>query len=174
MPYPKCCWSNSKRRYQRHAGPSAASKSSRKAKPLPETTVRGLPVCLLQSPDIHSQALKFLFDHCPNFPNFEGNVGTRDLAQYDMHMHSELILKDIVLFPDMPDQLAGVVDSKLRHLSGNLPRVSRSANLHPTRVLSTLQRGSGLSVGPEGDIRNSYFPPTTPFIAGGLDSIPWP
>ncbi|SJL01279.1 uncharacterized protein ARMOST_04597 [Armillaria ostoyae] len=35
MPYSKHRWSNSKRRYQRHAGPSAASKSSRKPKPLP-------------------------------------------------------------------------------------------------------------------------------------------
>ncbi|SJL01264.1 uncharacterized protein ARMOST_04582 [Armillaria ostoyae] len=141
MPYPKHRWSNSKRRYQRHAGPSTASKSSRKPKPLPG-----------------EYALKFLFDHCPKFPKFEGNVGTRDPAQYDMHLHSELILKDIVLFPDMLDQLAGVVDSKLHHLSGNLPQISRSANLHPTQVLSVLQRGSGLSVGPEGDIRNSYFP----------------
>ncbi|KAK0226938.1 hypothetical protein EDD85DRAFT_958183 [Armillaria nabsnona] len=140
MPYPKYCRSNSKRRYQRHAGPSAASKSSRKAKPLPG-----------------EYALIFLFDHCPKLPKFEGDVGTRDLAQYDMHLHSELILKDIFLFPDMPDQLTGVVDSKLRHLSGNLPRVSRSANLHPTRVLSALHRASGLSVGPEADIWNTYL-----------------
>ncbi|PBK65691.1 hypothetical protein ARMSODRAFT_1022134 [Armillaria solidipes] len=141
MPYPKHRWSNSKRRYQCHAGPSAASKFSRKPKPLPG-----------------EYALKFLFDHCPKFPKFEGDVGTLDPAQYDMHLHSELILKDIVLFLDMLDQLAGVVDSKLHHLDGNLPRVSRSANLHPTWVLSALQRGSGLSVGPEADIRNSYFP----------------
>ncbi|KAK0447999.1 hypothetical protein EV421DRAFT_1705895 [Armillaria borealis] len=124
----------------------------------PENTVRRSPAYSLQIPDIHSQALIFLFDHCPKFPKFEGDVGTRDPAQYDMHLHSELILKDIVLFPDMLDQLAGVVDSKLHHLGGNLPRVSRSANLHPTWVLSALQRGSGLSVGPEGNIRNSYFP----------------
>ncbi|KAK0447982.1 hypothetical protein EV421DRAFT_2033052 [Armillaria borealis] len=95
----------------------AAPKSSRKPKPLPG-----------------EYALKFLFDHCPKFPKFEGDVGTRDPAQYDMHLHSELILKDIVLFPDMLDQLAGVVDSKLHHLSGNLPRVSRSAN--DLRVIS--------------------------------------
>ncbi len=104
-------------------------------------------VCV-QAPDIHSQALKFLFGHCPKFPKFEGDAGTRDPAQYDMHMHSELILKDIFLFPDMLDQLAGVVDSKLYHLSGNLPRVSRSA----------LQGCSSLSVGPEADIWNSYLP----------------
>ncbi|KAK0483047.1 hypothetical protein EDD18DRAFT_1362142 [Armillaria luteobubalina] len=71
-------WSNSRRRYQR-VGPPAAFKSSGKPKP-----VSG------------EYALKFLFDHCPTFPKPAGfKVGIHDPAQYDMHLHSELILTDI-------------------------------------------------------------------------------
>ncbi|KAK0231425.1 hypothetical protein IW262DRAFT_1454438 [Armillaria fumosa] len=145
MPYAKHRWLNSKRRHQRHAGPSAACTSSGKPKP-----VSG------------EYALKFLFYHCPKFPkpaSFEGGVGIRDPAQYDMHLHSQLMLEDIVFFPDMLDQLAGVAHSRLRQLSGNLPRVSRSALLHPTRVSTyMLPRRSGPSAEPEVDILNRYIP----------------
>ncbi|KAK0498166.1 hypothetical protein EDD18DRAFT_79463 [Armillaria luteobubalina] len=162
MPYSKHRLLNSKRRYQRHAGPSAASKSSGKPKP-----VSG------------EYALKFLFYHCPKFPKpagFEGGVGIRDPAQYDMHLHSELMLKDIILFPDMLNQLAGVVDSRLHHLSGNLPRVSRSALLHPTRVsMYMLPHCSGPSATSEDGILGRYLPLqrrsslAASILFGGLD-----
>ncbi|KAK0231439.1 hypothetical protein IW262DRAFT_482628 [Armillaria fumosa] len=72
MPYPLAehRWSNSRRRHQGHAGPSAASTSFGKPKPLSG-----------------KYALKFLFYHCPKFlkpAGFEGGVGIRDPAQYDI------------------------------------------------------------------------------------------
>ncbi|KAK0498165.1 hypothetical protein EDD18DRAFT_79419 [Armillaria luteobubalina] len=136
-------WSNSESRYQRHAGPSTAS---RKPKSLSG-----------------EYALGFFFRYCPKFPKpagFEGEVDIRDPAQYDMHLHPGLILKDIIHFPDMLDQLAGVVDSRLRDFSGYLPRVSRYGLLHPTRVSTyMLPRCSGPSAesDSETDILNSIL-----------------
>ncbi|KAK0490409.1 hypothetical protein IW261DRAFT_11917 [Armillaria novae-zelandiae] len=148
MPYPLAehRWPNPRRRYQRHAGPPAASKSSVKPKP-----VSG------------EHALKFLFDHCPKFPKptFDGGVGIRDPVLYDMHLHSGLILKDIVLLLDMLGQLVGVVDPRLRHLNGHLPRVPQSALLHPTRVsMYMLPRCSDppAESDSEADILDRYIP----------------
>ncbi|KAK0231415.1 hypothetical protein IW262DRAFT_481605 [Armillaria fumosa] len=76
-----------------------------------------------------------------------------------MHLHPELILKDVVLFPDMLGQLGGVVESRLCHLSRNLPQVTLSAVLHPTRVsMYMLQRYSGPSAASEDGILRRYIP----------------
>ncbi|KAK0498156.1 hypothetical protein EDD18DRAFT_79015 [Armillaria luteobubalina] len=84
------------------------------------------------------QVLEHLFTCRPNFtklPGFEGSNGTRDPAQYDMHLHDRLILKDVVYFPDMLDQLADTVAS-----IGNtehLPQLSLAAinsPLHPAYI----------------------------------------
>ncbi|KAK0202595.1 hypothetical protein DFS33DRAFT_1384965 [Desarmillaria ectypa] len=123
--------SKSKRRAQRQAGPSAASTSPR----------NGIP---------GEDALKFLFDYRPKFTKlagFEGSFGTRDPAQHDMHMHSQLLLKDIILFPDMLKQLACVVDSKLyfqTRSTRKLPRISSSDDLEPQRY-PNLQKLSSLA-----------------------------
>ncbi|KAK0205961.1 hypothetical protein DFS33DRAFT_546600 [Desarmillaria ectypa] len=135
--------SKSKRRNQRQAGQSAASTSSRNA---------------LSGED----ALEFLFDYRPKFTKragFTGSAGTRDLAQYDMHMHSQLILKDIILFPDMLKQLAGVADPKRfpqTRGTRKLPRVPAGHDLHPQRIPENLKAASGFTIGPEIDLRRQY------------------
>ncbi|PBL01857.1 hypothetical protein ARMGADRAFT_1071355 [Armillaria gallica] len=136
--------SKSKRRDQRQAGPSAASTSSR-------SSFSG------------EDALKSLFDRRPKFTkpaDFKGSVGTRDPAQYDMHLHSQLILKDIVLFPDMLDQLAGAVDYKLYPPTGGtmkLPRVPDSHVLDPDRVSMTLKEDKkGFKIRHESDLQTEY------------------
>ncbi|KAK0437296.1 uncharacterized protein EV420DRAFT_1588509, partial [Desarmillaria tabescens] len=135
--------SKSTRRSQRQAGPSAASTPSRN---------------VFSGED----ALEFLFNYRPKFikpEGFEGSEGTRDPAQYDMHMHSQLLLKDVVLFPDMLQQLAGVVDSKLRPSTGstrNLPQVPGSDDLYPQRVRLRLGANGGFTIGPEADLQREY------------------
>ncbi|KAK0498142.1 hypothetical protein EDD18DRAFT_78666 [Armillaria luteobubalina] len=168
MPYPLAehRWPNPRRRHHRPAGPPAASNSSRKPKP-----------------PSGEYALKFLSNHCLKFPkpsSFDGAVGIRDPAQYDMHLHSGLILKGVVLFPDMLDQLAGVLDSRLRHLSANLPPVTQSTRLPPTRV-SMLLRCSGPSAESDSEadildsIQDKYIPLqrrsslAAPILSAGLD-----
>ncbi|KAK0226934.1 hypothetical protein EDD85DRAFT_153666 [Armillaria nabsnona] len=133
----------SKRRDQRQAGPSVVSTIS-------EDTLPGEDV------------LKSLFDYWPKFSKkagFTGSFGTRDPAQYDMHLHSQLILKDIVLFPDMFDQLAGVVDSKLYPSTGStkkLPRVSYFDALDSENVRSEMEAPLGFTIGPEIDLQDKY------------------
>ncbi|PBL01837.1 hypothetical protein ARMGADRAFT_230809 [Armillaria gallica] len=135
--------SKSKRRDRRQAGPSAPSTSSREA-------------------SSGEDALNFLFSYPPKFikqAGFEGSVGTRDPAHYDMHLHSQLILKDVIPFPDMLEQLAGVVDSKRFPSTGNtrsLPRVPYDHNLHRRLVREKLKAGSGITIGPEADLQKQY------------------
>ncbi len=128
----------------------------------PEKTVGTLLIYLLQITDIDLQALNFLFSYPPKFikqAGFEGSVGTRDPAHYDMHLHSQLILKDVMPFPDMLEQLAGVVDSKRFPSTGNtrsLPRVPYDHDLHRLRVREKLQADSGITIGPEADLQKQY------------------
>ncbi|KAK0490396.1 hypothetical protein IW261DRAFT_11613 [Armillaria novae-zelandiae] len=73
-----------------------------------------------------------------------------------MHLHSRLILKDVVLFPDMLEQLASVVDSKRFPSIGStgcLPRVPASNELHPDRIRSKVM---GYTIGPESDLQKHY------------------
>ncbi|KAK0447981.1 hypothetical protein EV421DRAFT_1900645 [Armillaria borealis] len=105
-------------------------------------------------------ALQSLFDYRPEFTKlagFEGSFGTRDPAQYDMHLHSQLILKDIVLFPDMLNQLAGVVPYPSTGNTKKLPRVSDFDALHPVNVLSRMNAlDGGFTIGPESDLQTQY------------------
>ncbi|KAK0205964.1 hypothetical protein DFS33DRAFT_1381067 [Desarmillaria ectypa] len=135
--------SKSKRRNQRQAGQSAASTSSRNA---------------LSGED----ALEFLFDYRPKFtkpPGFERSDRSRNPAQYDMHLHSQLILKDIILFPDMLKQLAGVADPKRfpqTRGTRKLPLVPDGHDLHPHRIRENLKAASGFTIGPEIDLQRQY------------------
>ncbi|SJL01284.1 uncharacterized protein ARMOST_04602 [Armillaria ostoyae] len=135
--------SKSKRRNQRQAGSSAASTSSRKA-------------------SSGEDALEFLFNYRPQFTKkagFAGSVGTRSPVYYDMHLHSRLILKDVILFPDMLNQLAGVVDSNRFPSTGStrcLPRVPASDTLHPDNVPQEMKAPSGFTIGPESDLQERY------------------
>lgn len=132
--------SSRKRGGQRAAGPSAVSTD----------TISG------------ENALEFLFNYRPKFvklKNFEGSNGTRDPSPYDMHLHPQLILKDIILFPDMLKQLAGVVDSKPSHLTrgnGSLPRVAINGPLDPEQVSSRMKDSTGITIGPEADLQGEY------------------
>ncbi len=76
-----------------------------------------------------------------------------------MHLHSHLILKDVVSFPDMLEQLVDVVDSKLDQSNGNtkiLPRVPNGHDLHRQRVIKKLNGTSGITVGHESDLQKNY------------------
>ncbi|KAK0498160.1 hypothetical protein EDD18DRAFT_1350781 [Armillaria luteobubalina] len=137
--------SKSRRRDQRQARPSAPSTSSREASSSGE------------------DALELLFNNPPKFikqAGFEGSIGTRDPAHYDMHLHSQLILKDVISFPDMLEQLAGVVDSKRFPSTGktkSLPRVPRDHDLHRLQVHEALQvENLGITIGPEADLQRQY------------------
>ncbi|KAK0231417.1 hypothetical protein IW262DRAFT_1478622, partial [Armillaria fumosa] len=131
MPHSEC-------RNQRRAGPSAASTSS------------------------GEDALEFLFNYRPKFnkkAGFMGSSGTRDPSYYDMHLHSRLILKDVVLFPDMLNQLAGVVDFKRFPSTGStrcLPRVPASYTLHPDTIPEVMEAPEGFTIGPESDLEMRY------------------
>ncbi|KAK0231444.1 hypothetical protein IW262DRAFT_1454455 [Armillaria fumosa] len=146
--------SKSKRRDQRQAGPSAASTSSGKA-------------------SSGEDALESLFNCRPEFvklAGFDGSEGTRNPAHYDMHLHSQLILKDVVLFPDMLEQLAGVVDSKRFSSTGStacLPRVPISNALHPKMVAKKLKP---YTIGPESDLQKHYpdLPKLSSLVASTL------
>ncbi|KAK0437290.1 uncharacterized protein EV420DRAFT_1753512 [Desarmillaria tabescens] len=135
--------SKSKRRNQRQVRPPAASAPS-------EDTVPG------------EDALEFLFNYRPKFKKptgFEGSDGTRGTAQYDMHLHSQLILKDIILFPDMLEQLAGAVNSQHCTSTGSirdLPPVPEGHDLHRLSVHQNLQEFEGIEIGPEVDLQRQY------------------
>ncbi|KAK0231424.1 hypothetical protein IW262DRAFT_1454437 [Armillaria fumosa] len=109
-------------------------------------------------------ALKYLFTCWPQFTKlkgFKGSHDTRNPAHYDMHLHSQLILKDIVSFPDMFDQLDGVVDSKIKpFLSRNaaiqLPRIEASSILRPEAVSRVLNEDSNWIVSHEATLQKSY------------------
>ncbi|KAK0490413.1 hypothetical protein IW261DRAFT_1601273 [Armillaria novae-zelandiae] len=121
-------------RPQRQVGPSAASASSRDVLP-------------------GEEALEFLFNYQPKFAKkagFDGSDGTRNPAHYDMHLHSQLILKDV---------LAGVVDSKRFPSTGSarcLPRVPASAPLHPDQLPLRMKSPIGFTIGPESDLEKHY------------------
>ncbi|KAK0498169.1 hypothetical protein EDD18DRAFT_79528 [Armillaria luteobubalina] len=107
-------------------------------------------------------ALEFLFNYRPKFrktAGFTGSSGTRDPSYYDMHLHSRLILKDVVLFPDMLNQLAGVVDSKHFPSTGStrcLPRVPALFTLHPDVIPDVMDAPGGFTIGPESDLETQY------------------
>ncbi len=149
--------SNRRRGGRRAAGPSAASTDTTSGENGAQAS--GLSAF---STDSDSQALKFLFNYRPKFvklKNFEGSNGTRDPAQYDMHLHPQLILKDIILFPDMLKQLAGVVESEPSHLirsNGSLPRVAINGLLDPDQVSSSMESSTGITIGPEADLQGEY------------------
>ncbi|PBK65683.1 hypothetical protein ARMSODRAFT_1087307, partial [Armillaria solidipes] len=104
----------------------------------PSTRVKRRPA----SDKSGADALEHLFTRRPTFtklPGFKGSRDTRGPAHYDMHLHPRLILKDIVSFPDMLDQLSGVVDSKIQEFisksaTKSLPRISVTSALHKARV----------------------------------------
>ncbi|KAK0437291.1 uncharacterized protein EV420DRAFT_1753526 [Desarmillaria tabescens] len=88
--------------------------------------------------------------------DFEGSDGTRSTAQYDMHLHPQLILKDIIFFPNMLEHLADVVNSKLYLSTGNtrsLSQVPDGHDLHRRRVHEVLNATSGFTIGPEADLQ---------------------
>lgn len=153
--------SKSNRRNQRQAGPAATSTSSRRTSSGEDGTyASGI---FASNVNVGSQALKSLFDRRPKFTkpaSFLGSAGTRDPAQYDMHLHSQLILKDVVLFPDMLDQLVGAVNSKLYPPTGGtmkLPRVPDSHVLDPALVRKQLKEDkSGFIISHESDLQKSY------------------
>ncbi|KAK0191553.1 hypothetical protein F5146DRAFT_605344 [Armillaria mellea] len=106
------------------------------------------------------QVLEHLFTCRPKFtklPGFEGSNGTRDPAQYDMHLHDRLILKDVVFFPDMLDQLADAVT-----LIGNtehLPQLSLAdinAPLHPDCIETKLDDEKLFKIGHEASLQAIY------------------
>ncbi|KAK0452002.1 uncharacterized protein EV420DRAFT_702442 [Desarmillaria tabescens] len=109
-------------------------------------------------------ALKDLFAHRPTFtkrPGFRGSRDTRGPAHYDMHLHPQLILKDIVYFRDMLDQLSKVVDTKIQDFTSNsptksLPRVSAASVLHKANVSTEVQTSGTWVVGHEADLQKAY------------------
>ncbi len=78
-----------------------------------------------------------------------------------MHLHSRLTLKDIVSFPDMFDQLAGVVDSKIkpflsRNAAKQLPQVDVSGILCPELLSKVLANKRTWTVSHEATLQKSY------------------
>ncbi|KAK0490411.1 hypothetical protein IW261DRAFT_11959 [Armillaria novae-zelandiae] len=106
------------------------------------------------------QVLEHLFTCWPKFtklPGFEGSNGTRDPAQYDMHLHDRLILKDVVFFPDMLDQLADAV-AFIGHTE-HLPQLSLAdinAPLHPSCIESKLGDKRQFRIGHETTLQAIY------------------
>ncbi|KAK0429852.1 hypothetical protein EV421DRAFT_1913971 [Armillaria borealis] len=106
------------------------------------------------------QVLGHLFTCRPKFtklPGFEGSNGTRDPAQYDMHLHDRLILKDVVFFPDMLDQLAGAVP--LIGSTKHLPQLSLAdvhAPLHPDCIETKLGDTKQFTIGHETSLQAIY------------------
>lgn len=100
----------------------------------------------------------------PKFTKLEGFTGsrdTRDFAHYDMHLHSQLTLKNIVYFPDMFNQLAEVVNSKMkpfrsRNAAKQLPHVDASCTLHQRLVSETLDEEGTWIIGREDMLQEIY------------------
>ncbi|KAK0205958.1 hypothetical protein DFS33DRAFT_1381055 [Desarmillaria ectypa] len=110
------------------------------------------------------EALNHLFTRRPTFtkrPGFTGSGDTRGYAHYDMHLHPRLILKDIVSFPDMLDQLSGVVDSKIQDFISNsptkrVPCIPVMSVLRKAAVSEVVETPGHWVIGPEADLQRAY------------------
>ncbi|PBK65707.1 hypothetical protein ARMSODRAFT_433273 [Armillaria solidipes] len=97
-------------------------------------------------------------------PGFKGSRDTRGPAHYDMHLHPRLILKDIVSFPDMLNQLSGVVDSKIQEfisksVTKSLPRISVTSALRKasvSEVVSDNPDSESWFIGHEVELQRAY------------------
>ncbi|KAK0498139.1 hypothetical protein EDD18DRAFT_78603 [Armillaria luteobubalina] len=128
----------------------------------PSTTAKRRPA----SDKTGADALQHLFTRRPTFtklPGFNGSRDTRGPAHYDTHLHPQLILKDIVSFPDMLDQLSGIVDCKIQEFisesaAKSLPRISVKSALHPARVSEVFDNPNTKSwvIGHEVELQRAY------------------
>ncbi|SJL01255.1 uncharacterized protein ARMOST_04573 [Armillaria ostoyae] len=128
----------------------------------PSTRVKRRPA----SDKSGADALEHLFTRRPTFtklPGFKGSRDTRGPAHYDMHLHPRLILKDIVSFPDMLDQLSGVVDSKIQEFisksaTKSLPRISVTSALRKDSVSEVVDNPDSESwvIGHEVELQRAY------------------
>ncbi len=78
-----------------------------------------------------------------------------------MHLHSRLILKDIVSFPDLFDELSRVVDSKIEEFISNsatksLPRVSAASPLSKNRISDVVGHSKSWIIGHEVELQTAY------------------